>query len=55
MEGERRSVPTFLQENSIDEEIFYRIREEIDHYRDIFSVAKISVLSDTDYFKIVLK
>jgi hypothetical protein len=33
LESQHFSVPTFLQENLIDEEVFYRIREEIDHYR----------------------
>lgn len=55
LEGEKRSVPTFLQQNSIEEEVFYRVREEIDHYRDLFAVPKLSVLSDTDYFAPVLK
>lgn len=43
LEGEKKSVPTLLQENSIDEEVFYLIRDEIDQYRDIFGVQKYSI------------
>lgn len=34
------SIPTFLKENSINEEVFYRIREKIDDYREIFEIGK---------------
>jgi hypothetical protein len=38
------SIPNFLQENSINEEVFYRIREKIDDYREIFEVTKMPVI-----------
>lgn len=34
--NEQFSVPNFLKENSINEEIFYKMREKIDDYREIF-------------------
>lgn len=34
--NEQFNIPNFLQENSINEEVFYKVRSKIDDYREIF-------------------